>query len=137
MDFRNDRSVFYANRAASKQKLVSGTVSTSIFSIIFVLFYQCIKTLQTRKESAIQDCTKAVELNSSYVKAYLRRAVLYEESDKLDEALEDYKKVLEFDPRNQEAMSASMVGVPNIRLTSKRCQNYNLFFPLCRDCPNR
>lgn len=65
--------------------------------------------LQDRKESAIQDCSKAIDLNANYLKAYLRRATLYEETDKLDEALADYKKILELDPRNKEALAASSV----------------------------
>ncbi|XP_065211133.1 tetratricopeptide repeat protein 1 [Planococcus citri] len=83
LSYTNDRSILFANRAASKQKL-------------------------GRKESAIQDCTKAVELNSSYLRAILRRAVLYEETEKLDESLEDYKKVLELDPTNKEAYAATL-----------------------------
>ncbi|XP_012259830.2 tetratricopeptide repeat protein 1 [Athalia rosae] len=77
--FDKDRAILYANRAASKIKYMD------------------------EKESAISDCTKAVELNPSYVKAYLRRALLYEETDKLDEALEDFKKILTFDPAHSEA----------------------------------
>lgn len=68
-----------------------------------------LKRFQDRKESAIEDCTKAINLNSNYLRAYLRRAMLYEEMDKLDEALEDYKKILELDPKNNDALSASMV----------------------------
>ncbi|XP_066149830.1 tetratricopeptide repeat protein 1 [Euwallacea fornicatus] len=79
--FGVDRSRLYANRAACKVKL-------------------------NRKESAIEDCTKAIELDNSYEKAYLRRAKLYEESDKLDESLADYNKVLEFNPRSPEAIAA-------------------------------
>lgn len=78
--YTNDRSILFANRAASKHKL-------------------------SRKESAIEDCSKAIELNSYYLKAYLRRAALYEETEKLEEALEDYKKILELDARNKEAIS--------------------------------
>ncbi|XP_057668945.1 tetratricopeptide repeat protein 1 [Diorhabda carinulata] len=81
LSYENDRSIFYANRAASKISLA-------------------------RKESAIDDCTKAIELNDKYVRAYLRRAKLYEETDKLDESLADYKKVLEFDKTNKEALQA-------------------------------
>ncbi|XP_015518993.2 tetratricopeptide repeat protein 1 [Neodiprion pinetum] len=77
--FDKDRSILYANRAAAKMKYMEN------------------------KDSAISDCTKALELNSSYLKAYLRRAQLYEESDKLDEALEDFKKILTFDPAHSEA----------------------------------
>ncbi|PSN31050.1 Tetratricopeptide repeat protein 1 [Blattella germanica] len=59
------------------------------------------------KPSAIEDCTKAIELNSEYLKAYFRRAQLYEETEKLDEALADYQKVLELDPLHREALYAS------------------------------
>lgn len=77
----NDRSILYANRAASKVKL-------------------------ERKKSAIDDCSQAIELNDKYVKAYLRRAKLYEETEKLDESLEDYKKILTFDVSNPDALKA-------------------------------
>ncbi|KYM96268.1 PREDICTED: tetratricopeptide repeat protein 1 [Cyphomyrmex costatus] len=77
--YSKERSILYANRAAAKTKC------------------------QTEKDSAISDCTKAIELNSNYVKAYIRRAQLYEEMEKLDEALEDYKKVLTFDSSHTEA----------------------------------
>ncbi|XP_014488516.1 PREDICTED: tetratricopeptide repeat protein 1 [Dinoponera quadriceps] len=80
--YDKERSILYANRAAAKTKC------------------------QTEKDSAISDCTKAIELNSSYVKAYIRRAQLYEETDKLDEALDDFKKVLTFDPSHTEANHA-------------------------------
>ncbi|KAJ8967532.1 hypothetical protein NQ314_002847 [Rhamnusium bicolor] len=81
LKYDNDRSIFYANRAASKTKL-------------------------ERKQSAIEDCSKALELNDTYVKVYLRRAKLYEETEKLDESLEDYKKILSFDPGNRDALQA-------------------------------
>ncbi|XP_029157109.1 tetratricopeptide repeat protein 1 [Nylanderia fulva] len=80
--YSKERSILYANRAAAKAKC------------------------QTEKDSAISDCTKAIELNSNYVKAYVRRAQLYEETDKLDEALEDFKKILTFDPNHTEANHA-------------------------------
>lgn len=37
-----------------------------------------------------------------------RRAALYEESDKLDESLADYTKILEIDPSNNEANLAQI-----------------------------
>ncbi|CAL7939315.1 unnamed protein product [Xylocopa violacea] len=76
--YSKERSILYANRAAAKLK--------------------CLE-----RESAIADCTKAIELNPSYVKAYIRRAQLYEQEEKLDEALEDFKKVLTFDSSHAEA----------------------------------
>lgn len=64
--------------------------------------YSIINFLQNI-ESAIQDCTRAIELDPDYLKAYLRRSKLYERTDKLDEALEDIKKVLEIDRNYAEA----------------------------------
>jgi len=60
-------------------------------------------------EDAIADCTKALEFNPDYLKALLRRAELYEKTDKLDEALEDYTKALERDCSLQVARAACMV----------------------------
>lgn len=57
---------------------------------------------------AISDCSKAIQLNPSYIRAILRRAELYEKTDKLDEALEDYKSILEKDPSVHQAREACM-----------------------------
>lgn len=58
----------------------------------------------------------AIELNPEYVRALLRRAELYEQTEKLDEALEDYKKVLELDPNQPSARQACMVSSPTAQL---------------------
>lgn len=63
------------------------------------------------------DCTKSLEHNPVYMKALIRRAALYEELDKLDEALEDYKKILELDPTYRDAIIATQVM--NIDLEEK------------------
>ncbi|KAH0629654.1 hypothetical protein JD844_011885 [Phrynosoma platyrhinos] len=63
---------------------------------------------QDKKETAISDCSKALELNPNYIKALLRRAELYEKTEKLDEALEDYKNLLEKDPSIHQAREACM-----------------------------
>lgn len=52
----------------------------------------------------------AIELNPEYIRALLRRAELYEQTEKLDEALEDYQKVLERDPTQASARQACMVS---------------------------
>lgn len=81
--FQKDRSVLFSNRAAARMK-------------------------QDKKETAITDCSKAIQLNPTYIRAILRRAELYEKTDKLDEALEDYKSVLEKDPSVHQAREACM-----------------------------
>lgn len=77
LNFTKERSILYSNRSASKIKL-------------------------EYNETALDDCKKAVELNPEYVKALLRRAKLYETMEKLDESLEDYKKLQVMDPDNNE-----------------------------------
>ncbi|CAH1783189.1 unnamed protein product [Owenia fusiformis] len=81
--FAKDRAIMYSNRAACRMKLDDD-------------------------KGAIEDCSKAVELNSVYLKAILRRAELYEKTDKLDEALGDYQRLLELDPTMHVARSACM-----------------------------
>ncbi|KAJ9576629.1 hypothetical protein L9F63_025474 [Diploptera punctata] len=80
--FERDRAVMYSNRGAAKMKM-------------------------NLNVSAIEDCSKAIELDSTYLKAYYRRAQLNEATEKLDEALADYKKILELDPLHREALYAS------------------------------
>ncbi|KAJ8332673.1 hypothetical protein SKAU_G00424620 [Synaphobranchus kaupii] len=83
--YSKERSILFSNRAAARLHL-------------------------DQKEKAIADCTKAIELNPNYVRAVLRRAELYEKTDKLDEALEDYKAVLEKDSTIPQAREACMLG---------------------------
>lgn len=81
--FQKDRSVLFSNRGAARMKL-------------------------DKKELAISDCSKAIQLNPDYIRALLRRAELYEKTDKLDEALGDYKSIVEKDPSVQHAREACM-----------------------------
>lgn len=81
VSFSIDRAILYSNRAAAKMKMGD-------------------------HEKAIKDCTKSVEYDEKYVKAYLRRAQCYELKEKLDECLADYKKILELDPAHSEAQKA-------------------------------
>ncbi|CAM1329741.1 TTC1 (predicted) [Pycnogonum litorale] len=83
LSYLKERSIMYSNRAACKINL-------------------------DQQESAITDCTQAVKLNTNYTKAFLRRAQLYEQTDKLDDALTDYKKIVELEPSNSQANSACL-----------------------------
>lgn len=76
--FKSERSILFANRGAA-------------------YIHKDLKDL------AIADCTKSLELNDKYVKALIRRAKLYEETEKLDESLADYNRILELDPSYVEA----------------------------------
>jgi len=81
LKFVKDRAVLYANRGQMKRVL-------------------------GLNDHAIKNCTKALELDPQYLKALLRRAEIYEETDKLDEALKDYQVVLSIDPRHVNANKA-------------------------------
>lgn len=48
-------------------------------------------------KEAIDDCTKAIELDEGYVKAYQRRAKCYMDSEMYEEAVRDYEKVCQLD----------------------------------------
>jgi len=43
---------------------------------------------------AIEDCSQAIRLDDNYIKAYLRRAKLYMDSEQYEEAVRDYETVL-------------------------------------------
>lgn len=81
LKFTTDRAVLYANRGQMKRVL-------------------------GLNDHAVRNCSKAIELNPSYIKALLRRAEIYEETDKLDESLKDYQSVLSIDPKHVEANRA-------------------------------
>ncbi|KAG5243697.1 hypothetical protein OIU77_030764 [Salix suchowensis] len=54
-------------------------------------------------EDTIKECSKASELNPSYMKALVRRGEAHEKLEHFEEAIADMKKILEFDPSNDQA----------------------------------
>ncbi|CAJ0950857.1 unnamed protein product [Ranitomeya imitator] len=44
-------------------------------------------------DEAIDDCTNAIKLDETYIKAYLRRAQCYTDTEQYEEAVRDYEKV--------------------------------------------
>ncbi|XVF47841.1 hypothetical protein PTKIN_Ptkin03bG0143100 [Pterospermum kingtungense] len=54
-------------------------------------------------EETIKECTKALELNPSYIKALVRRGEAHEKLEHFEEAIADMKKILELDPSNDQA----------------------------------
>ncbi|KAI4374230.1 hypothetical protein MLD38_012245 [Melastoma candidum] len=54
-------------------------------------------------EETIKECSKALELNPSYLKALIRRSEAHEKLGHFEEAIADYKKILELDPANVQA----------------------------------
>ncbi|KAG7961053.1 hypothetical protein I3843_10G158600 [Carya illinoinensis] len=54
-------------------------------------------------DETIKECTKALELNPTYMKALSRRGEAYEKLERFEEAIVDLKKILELDPSNDQA----------------------------------
>lgn len=79
--YSKERAVLFSNRAAARLHL-------------------------EENDRAIADCTRAIQLKPDYVRALVRRAELYERTDKLDEALEDYTAALQLDPAQAAARDA-------------------------------
>ncbi|XP_029430066.1 dnaJ homolog subfamily C member 7 isoform X2 [Rhinatrema bivittatum] len=46
-----------------------------------------------KPQDAIDDCTDAIKLDETYIKAYLRRAQCYMDTEQFEEAVRDYEKV--------------------------------------------
>ncbi|XP_041477099.1 tetratricopeptide repeat protein 1-like [Lytechinus variegatus] len=93
--FKKERSIMYANRAACRVR-------------------------REQNEMAIEDCNKALELHPHYLKVWLRRANTYELMEKLDEALADFKQVLELDPSSYEARAACMRLPEQIKVRNEK-----------------
>ncbi|KAE8726278.1 NAD(P)-binding Rossmann-fold superfamily protein [Hibiscus syriacus] len=55
------------------------------------------------KLETIKECSKALELNPSYIKALVRRGEVHEKLERFEEAIADMKKILELDPANDQA----------------------------------
>eukprot|EP00262_Sarcandra_glabra_P004580 TRINITY_DN1568_c0_g1_i1.p1 TRINITY_DN1568_c0_g1~~TRINITY_DN1568_c0_g1_i1.p1 ORF type:complete len:256 (-),score=63.08 TRINITY_DN1568_c0_g1_i1:601-1368(-) len=54
-------------------------------------------------DDTIKECTKALELNPTYMKALVRRGEAHEKLEHFEEAIADMKKIIELDPSNDQA----------------------------------
>jgi len=53
------------------------------------------------KTECIEDCTKAINLDATYIKPYLRRAKCYMDTEQYEDAVRDYEKVTKMDRSNE------------------------------------
>ncbi|KAF3793277.1 Tetratricopeptide repeat protein 1 [Nymphaea thermarum] len=79
-----------------------GPLSTEIRSICHANRAICFSKLGKYKET-VSECTKALELNPSYLKALTRRADANEKLENYEDAIADIKKILEIEPSNDSA----------------------------------
>lgn len=71
--------------------------STDIRSICHANRAACFSKLGKHEET-IKECTKALELNPTYIKALVRRAEAHEKLEHFEEAITDMTKILELEP---------------------------------------
>jgi len=76
LDFNKERAIFYSNRSICYFKM-------------------------KEDDKCIKECTKSIELNPEFTKPLLRRAECNQTADKLEEVLNDYKKLCELEPFNK------------------------------------
>lgn len=67
-----------------------------------------------------KDCTDALILDPSYVKAYMRRGTARRKLRKLESALDDFKQVVKLEPENKPALREVAV-LEQVSLQSLRC----------------
>lgn len=71
-------AILYSNRATASSKL-------------------------NKLDKCIEDCTKAIELDDSYLKAYLKRAKAYMDTEQYEQAVQDYERVCKLDKTKENA----------------------------------
>jgi DnaJ family protein C protein 7 len=70
-------------------------------------------------EESIEDCTKAVELDPNYVKAFQRRAKLCQEAGQHEEAVRDLEKVQRMEP-SRENRASLQDGKRQLKLSQRK-----------------
>lgn len=78
-------------------------------------------------EEAISDCTRAIDLDNGYVKAYMRRANLYSQVERYEDAVRDYEAAKKLDPENRDIRE----GLRQAKVDLKRSKRKDYYKILC------
>lgn len=84
----------------------------------------------SKPEQAIEDCTKAIELDDKYLKAYLRRAKCYQDAEKHEEAVRDFEKILKLE---KSALHKQMLHDAKLELKKSKRKDYYKLLGLQKD----
>ncbi|XP_022103561.1 dnaJ homolog subfamily C member 7-like isoform X2 [Acanthaster planci] len=74
-----------------------------------------------KPDQGILDCNKALELDPDYLKAFMRRAKCYMETEQYEEAVRDYEKVCQMD-RSRE--NKALLQEANLELKKSKRKDY-------------
>ena len=95
-------------------------------SLHSILFYNraTASSKLNKLDQCIEDCTKAIELDETYIKAYLRRAKTYMDKEEYEQAVIDYEKVYKLDKskENQQLLKEAKLELKK----SKRKDYYKI-----------
>ena len=67
------------------------------------------KQLSKQYDKAIQDYTKAIELDGKNADAYFQRAKVYNLQGKTQKAIDDFKVVVQLDPKGEKGKKAKQM----------------------------
>ena len=81
--------------------------------------------------ASIQDCTSALELDETYLKAALRRAQSYMDLDMFDKAIRDYELAYRLDSENPEVIK--LLRQAKYELTKPKQKDYYKILGLSKD----
>jgi len=76
-----------------------------------------------RYNEAKQDCDRAIDLNSNYAKAYLRRATCELQLEDFEGAVRDYETVKRLDPQNDDVDQQ----IRNAKLEAKKAKRKDYY----------
>jgi tetratricopeptide (TPR) repeat protein len=84
---------------AFTQAIDSSAVQGEILASMLISRSDVLQNMK-RFDDAIEDCTRVISLNNDNVKAYLRRAALFEKKNDNQSAARDYEQAKRIDPEN-------------------------------------
>jgi len=77
----------------------------------------------SKDEEALEDCNRAISLDESYTKAFIRRAKINMKLEKYEEAVRDYEKLAREDPSSREMQQE----LRNAKLELKKSKRKNYY----------
>lgn len=81
-------------------------------------------------EKAMRDFSKAIELDPTYVGAYINRAVLLYNTGRAEQALEDFHKALALDPTNKDGLLGRANTLSTLQRFAEALPDYNKYIEL-------
>eukprot|EP01116_Phalansterium_solitarium_P001811 TRINITY_DN11623_c0_g1_i1.p1 TRINITY_DN11623_c0_g1~~TRINITY_DN11623_c0_g1_i1.p1 ORF type:complete len:507 (-),score=151.47 TRINITY_DN11623_c0_g1_i1:299-1819(-) len=85
-----------------------------------------------KNEEAVEACSKAIELDEKYLKAYLRRAQIYQDMEKWDEVVRDLEKVQQMDPENSD--TRQRLRTAKLELKKAKRKDYYKILEVPKNC---